>query len=99
RAHPAFADHGAHAVTFDDLALIRLFADAGGRTGGGDSVIAVFQHNRAAVIERRALQADRRLILHQVGMNGVTAGEHFARDQHDIADLKSADLFFGDWRA
>src|SRR5262249_31109127 len=97
--HPAFADHSAHAVAFDDLALIRFFADAGGRAGGGDPVIAVFQHDGAAVVERRALQADRRLILHQVGMNGVTTREHFARDQHDVADLKPADLFFGDWRA
>src|SRR5215510_6739791 len=32
-------------------------------------------------------------------MNGVTTREHLARDQHHIAHLKLADLFFGDWRA
>src|SRR5262245_20066925 len=32
-------------------------------------------------------------------MNGVTSCEHLARDKHDIAHLKLADLFLGDWRA
>ena len=37
RAHAALADHRAHAVALDDLALIRLFANARRRTGGGDA--------------------------------------------------------------
>jgi hypothetical protein len=39
------------------------------------------------------------LVLHQMGVNGVTARQHFSRDQHDIADLKPADLIFSNWRA
>ena len=36
RAHAALADDRAHAVALDDLALIRLLADARRRSGGGD---------------------------------------------------------------
>src|SRR5262245_7292795 len=50
RAHSAFADDGAHAVAFDDLALVRLFADAGGGAGGGDPVIAIFHDDGAAMV-------------------------------------------------
>ena len=35
----------------------------------------------AAVIERSAVEVDWRLVLHQVRMHGIAAGEHAARDQ------------------
>ena len=67
RAHAALADHRADAVPLDDLALIRLLANAGRRTGGRDAPAVAFLHDdRAAVIEHRAAQIDRRLVLHQV---------------------------------
>src|SRR4030095_11094429 len=56
RAHSAFTNDGAHAVAFDDLALVRLFADAGRGAGGGDPVIAIFHYYGAAMVERRAVQ-------------------------------------------
>ena len=36
-AHAALADHRPHAVALDDLALIRLFANARRRPRGGDA--------------------------------------------------------------
>jgi len=51
------------------------------------------------VVENAARQIDRRLVLHQVRVDGVAAGEHAARDQHDIANLERADLRLGNRRA
>jgi hypothetical protein len=66
-AHAAFADHRAHAVPLDDLALIRLFADARRRPGRGDApLLAFFDHDRTAVVQHPAPHVDRRLVLHQV---------------------------------
>ena len=91
RAHAALADHRAHAVALDDLALIRLLANARRRTGGGDAPRLAFLHDdRTAVIQDRAVQIDRRRVLHQMRVHGVAAGEHAARDHHDVADLQRA---------
>ena len=50
------------------------------------------------MVEHRAAQVDRRLVLHQVRVHGVAAGEHPARDQHDVADLERAHLLLGERR-
>ena len=93
RAHAALADHRADAVALDDVALIRLLADAGRRTGGGHAPAVAFLHDdRTAVIEHRAAQIDRRLVLHQIRVDRVAAGEHPAGHQHDVADLQRADV-------
>src|SRR4029077_4953147 len=66
RAHAALADHRADTVALDDLALVQLLPDAGRRAGGGDApAVALFHDHRTAVIEGRAAQIDRRLVLHQ----------------------------------
>ena len=56
RAHAALADHRAHAVTPDDVGLVRLLADARRRAGRRHRpAVAVLQHHRAAVVEHRAV--------------------------------------------
>ena len=50
--------------------------------------LAFLHDDRTAVIEHRAAQIDRRLVLHQMRVHGVAAGEHPARHQHDVADLQ-----------
>ena len=86
RAHAALADDRAHAVAPDDLALIRLFADARRRTGGRHPPDLAFLHDhRTAVIQDRATQIDRRIVLHQVRVHRIAAGKHRARQQHDVA--------------
>ena len=54
--------------------------------------LAFLHDDRAAVIEHRPAQIDRRLVLHQVRVHGVAAGEHPARHEHDVADLERADI-------
>jgi len=51
RAHPSFAHYCANAISFDDFALIWLFADACSWAGSSDPVAAVLEHDRTAMIE------------------------------------------------
>ena len=39
------------------------------------------------MVKHRALQINRRRVLHQVRMHGVAPGVDLARDQHHVADL------------
>ena len=50
------------------------------------------------MIQDRAAQIDRRLVLHQVRVDGVTSSEHAARHEHHVAHLEGPDLLFGDRR-
>ena len=62
--------------------------------------LAAFLHDhRTAVIEDRAAQIDRRLVLHQVRVDRVAAGEHAAGDHHDVADLERAHVGLAERRA
>ena len=60
--------------------------------------VAFLEHHRTAVIENRAVQIDRRRILHQVRVHGVAAGVTFAGDQHHVADFERADCLFAERR-
>ena len=62
--HSALADHRADAVAADDVGLVGLLADAGGRSGRGDRPGAVVEllHHRTAVVDQAASQIDRRLV-------------------------------------
>src|SRR5205814_7039041 len=91
RAHSAFADDRADTVSPDDLALIRLFADARRRSRGVDlPTVTVFHGHGTAVIQDRAAQVDRWLVRHQMRVYVVASAEHPSRDEDDVADFQRA---------
>src|SRR5258705_395905 len=98
RAHTSLADYCPHTVAFDDVSLVGFFANAGGRSRRRDLVVpVVFEHDRATMIEDIALQADRRLMLHQVSVDGISSRVHLATHQNHVADVQAANPGFADW--
>ena len=102
-AHAAFAHHPADAVALDDVRFVGFFADAGGRSGSGSAPADVgwrpfLHHHGAAVIENRAAQVARSVVVEQVVVQGVAAGDDRAVDEHHVADSQRAHLIFGERR-
>src|SRR5688572_25538788 len=57
RTHAAFSDYGTHAVTLDDIGLIRLFANA--RRGSRrfhHPAVTLLQHDGTAMVQRSSIQ-------------------------------------------
>ncbi|MNV93643.1 hypothetical protein D3C71_1883570 [compost metagenome] len=97
--HSAFADYGADAEFFDNLALIRLFADTSGRACRLHMpAFIILQHHRPAVIDDCSVQINRRLVIHQILMQRVASGVHFPGENHYIAYPQAADILLVDWR-
>ena len=44
------------------------------------------------MIQRRATEIDRRLVLHQMRVHGIAAGEHLPGKEHDVANVQGAHL-------
>ena len=61
-------------------------------------VAFLFQHDRPAVVKDRAVQVAGRVVVHQIVVSGVAAGDHGAVNQDHVANFQRADFFFAQRR-
>ena len=57
-------------------------------------MLSLFQHHGAAVVEDLPVQIARRIVVKQIVVHGVAAGDQRAVDEHHVADFERANFFF-----
>src|SRR4029453_19376591 len=83
----------------EDVRLIGLLADARRRPGRRYTPApCILGDDRTAVIEHAPAQIHRRVVLHQVSVDGIPAGIDTTREQYHIPHLEGPYLLFGDRR-
>ncbi|MNJ41732.1 hypothetical protein D3C77_366670 [compost metagenome] len=94
-AHAAFTDYSANAKFLNNVALIRLLANARRRTRSLDMpALLILQHDRPAVIYNCAIQINWSVMIHQIFMESIAARMHFSLDDDDISYTQAANLLF-----
>jgi hypothetical protein len=102
-AHAALANDAAETVIADDVGLIGLLADRGGRAGRGDlpRTVSLLQHHGPAVVDDPVAEVhlSRQLpTFVQVFVDGIAAREEDPGNQDLIPDLEGLDLVGGERR-
>src|SRR5205823_2240710 len=98
-AHAALADHAADLVVADHLVLIRLLARRRRRPRRlAHPLVALFHHDRAAVVNDLSFEIDgRRRPFVNAMVYGVAAGVQAAGDRDGVAYAQRTDRCFINW--
>ncbi|MNN46748.1 hypothetical protein D3C81_1611410 [compost metagenome] len=92
-AHSALPNHCTNAELFNNVALIRLLANACSRPRSLHMpALIVLQHHRTAVVDHSSIQVNRRIMIHQIFMQSITPCVHFSLNDDYITDAQAANL-------